>query len=232
MPLPIYLAMTAAEFEKNSCLPPQIAWMACHFSLYGKGITNLPNALPPGALLILNDRVPIRGHDPERICQQLLTFLERNPVFALLLDFQQPDQEEIRHLAAHLASAIGCKLAISSLYAQPGCPVFLPPCPPDLPLSEHIAPWKGWELWLDIAKSVQHLSLDAHGCHSLPFPREAQCPQPASNLHCHYGIQSHADSISFFLERKAEDLSDFLQSAENSGVTTAVGLYQELGALQ
>ena len=44
MALPLHLAMTAEEF--NTCpLPALPAYMACHFSAYGKGLQDLPQAL-------------------------------------------------------------------------------------------------------------------------------------------------------------------------------------------
>ena len=66
-----YLAMTPAEFNSVSQPPPDFAYMACHFSPYGTGLGNLPTVLPPESLLILNDRTPIHGHDPQRIFDQL-----------------------------------------------------------------------------------------------------------------------------------------------------------------
>ena len=47
-----FLAMTAAEIEHSTPLPPNVAWMACHFSPYGAGLSNLPKNLPAGSLLI------------------------------------------------------------------------------------------------------------------------------------------------------------------------------------
>ena len=37
-----YLAMTAAEMTQAGSLPRHAAWMACHFSPYSTGLTNLP----------------------------------------------------------------------------------------------------------------------------------------------------------------------------------------------
>ena len=71
MPLPIYLAMTAAEFRQNPAISGKIGWMACHFSPYGTGLSNCPTELPPGSMLILNDRTPVCGHDPALIAAQL-----------------------------------------------------------------------------------------------------------------------------------------------------------------
>ena len=72
-----YLAMTAAEMMGGAPLPGKTAWMACHFSPYSTGLCNLPAALPPGSLLILNDRTPIHGHDPERICRELVVLWDK-----------------------------------------------------------------------------------------------------------------------------------------------------------
>ena len=47
-----FLAMTAAEIQGTETLPPKTAWMACHFSPYSTGLSNLPKALPPGLSLI------------------------------------------------------------------------------------------------------------------------------------------------------------------------------------
>ena len=66
-----FLAMTGAEMRNNSFLPEKIAWMACHFSPYGLGLSNLPRSLPPGSLLMVDDITPIGKHDPSIILDQL-----------------------------------------------------------------------------------------------------------------------------------------------------------------
>ena len=50
-----YLAMTAGEIRGASVLPRRTGWLSCHFSPSGAGLSNLPVALPPGSLLILDD---------------------------------------------------------------------------------------------------------------------------------------------------------------------------------
>ena len=76
MAIPLYLAMTAREFRICKTVPANMAWMACHFSPYGTGLSNLPTSLPPGSMIILNDRTPICGHDPELIAAQLKELLK------------------------------------------------------------------------------------------------------------------------------------------------------------
>ena len=71
MPIPCYLAMTAAEYARAKELPGRLAWMACHFAPYGTGVVNLPQQLPEGSVLMLNDRIPICGHDPLLVADML-----------------------------------------------------------------------------------------------------------------------------------------------------------------
>lgn len=58
MGIPFYLAMTAAEFAVCRNLPPQVAWLACHFSSSGPGLTNIPTVLPSKSVLTIDDSQP------------------------------------------------------------------------------------------------------------------------------------------------------------------------------
>ena len=71
-----YLAMTAEEIATTDILPEHTAYMACHFSPYGTGLTNIPESLPKNAILILNDRIPFCGHDKALIAKQLAQLME------------------------------------------------------------------------------------------------------------------------------------------------------------
>ena len=226
-----YFAMTAAEIRGCSALPAGIAWMACHFSPYGTGLSNLPQELPEGSLLILNDRTPIHGHDPRRIAEQLAGTIEANHCCALLLDFQRPEQPETAALAQVLAEALPCPVAVSEQYAEGlACPVFLPPVPPDARLAAYLSPWEGREVWLEMALAGEVITLTEDGAASSPLPfREAPeegFPEPV--LHCHYRAQTSETQARFSLWRTKEDLEALLREAEALGVKCAVGLYQEL----
>ena len=94
-----FLAMTAAEIRGTETLPPKTAWMACHFSPYSTGLSNLPKDLPPGSMVILDDITPIHGHDAEAIAAQLRPRLEEMECSGVLLDFQRPGYEEAELLA-------------------------------------------------------------------------------------------------------------------------------------
>lgn len=232
MPLPVYMAMTEAEFRGCSELPEYSGWMACHFSPYGKGLSNIPEILPPDSLLIVNDRTPPQGHDPDYIAAQLLEAVDKLSVFGVLMDFQRPDQQEISDIAHAIGKALPCPVIVTHHYAN-ACqgPVLLPPLPPNKSLTEHLAPWKGKELWLELSLEGIALTLTENGCkaesceHS-PIP----CPLQDEALHCHYGIALQEKSAMFYLHRTDEDILRLLEQAETMGVKAAVGLYQELAA--
>ena len=228
------LAMTGAEIRANAALPENIGWMACHFSPYGTGITNLPPALPRGAMLILNDRTPIHGHDPERIAAQLQQTMRQQRCECLLLDFQRSGEPETAALVSHILDALPCPVAVSEGYAEgTGCPVFLSPLPADVPLSDHIAPWNGREIWLEAALEGKVITLTEDGAASSPLPRwdTPEGGYQENSLHCHYTISLTDTQAEFTLYRTREDLDNLLAEAEALGITRAVGLYQELGML-
>lgn len=225
-----FLAMTAAEIRVNSVLPPKIAWMACHFSPYGLGLSNLPRELPPGALLMVDDITPIHGHDSQQILDQLAECAEAFSCSGILLDFQRPDIDETAALVDVLTQGLPCPMAVSHFYAGAGTfPVFLPPVPPSVPPEEHFALWQDRELWLELALDAVEITVTEDGSSFTPL---LCVPDPVDsfreeNLFCHYRITEQPDAIKFLLWRTEEDLTGLLKHAERFGVTTAVGLYQE-----
>ena len=231
MAIPLYLAMTAEEFAKNTPHPDKVAWMACHFSHYGRGISDLPDKLPEGSVLILNDRVPIADHDPERICKQLSSWMKHRNLRGLLLDFQVPDNPKTALLTRYLTEELPCQVTVSSYYAQKGRPVFLPPVPLQIPLSEYLSPWEDFEIWLDASLGTCCMTVDHSGCHISDASDSGPFPHVDSVLHCRYRTCCEDGQVHFLLSRTKKDLASLLSEAENSGVTTAVGLYQELGRL-
>ena len=231
MAIPIYLAMTGAEFHGSRSLPSHIAWLSCLFSPYSTGITNLPRQLPMGSLLVLSDRIPICGHDSKLIKEQLRDTLQRLHCRGLLLDLQQADSDENLALAKELLT-LPFPVAVSESYAAEfDCPVFLSPQPLDTPLAEQLTPWQGREIWLDVAPQNLILSVTVQGCCREILPGNAAQLFPFYDcvLHCHYSITCADDSAKFHLYRGKDDLADLLADAESMGVTMAVGLYQELG---
>lgn len=231
MALPLYLAMTAAEMRANATLPAKMGYMACLFSPYGTGLSNCPKALPEGAMLILNDRTPICGHDPQLITNQLVELVQTFKCGCVLLDLQRGGVDETGALVKAIAESLPCPVGVSELYAEGvDCPVFLPPVPPDVPVGEYLRPWQGREVWLEAALdgAVITLTEDGSACAPLPLGRHPEGGHRDERLHCHYIINME-ENARFTLFRIREDLDALLAEAEAFGTTRAVGLWQELG---
>ena len=230
MAFPLYLALTAAEILNTATPPRPYAWMACHYSCYGTGLSNLPATLAPGSMVILNDRTPPGGHDPVMIAKQLAELVEAFSVDSVLLDLQRPDLEENARIAACIAETLACPVGVSAHYAKAlSCPVFLPPVPIHKPLGDYLAPWAGREIWLDAAIDRERITVTAKGSRIEPAPSVCVAGFEEKNLHCHYCIDIDKNQAVFTLWRTPEDLTALLQESEALGVTKAIGLYQELG---
>lgn len=226
-----YLAMTAAEIAENRKELPHIAWLACHFSSNAPGLANLPDWLPKDSLLTLTDQIPFRSQDTEPICRALTEVIAAFQCRGLLLDFQRPGMEDAFTLAKELAQALPCPVVVSELYAKGlTCPVFLSPVPLHQRLADHIAPWRGREVWLDISTEGERICLTEEGASFTPLPRfsGSETGHQDKNLHCHYSISLTESSAEFTLWRTREDLKDLISEAETCGIKTVVGLYQEM----
>lgn len=231
MGLDCYLAMTAAEFASCAPLPTHTAWMACHFSPSSQGLSNLPEHLPPGAMLIVDDSTPYDGHDPGRITEALQTVITKWSCACLLLDLQRPQDTHVASLCQRLTRELPCPVIVSEGYARElSCPVLLSPPPLLTELSDHLAPWKGRELWLEAAPDRQVVMVTETG--SARFPcLDTELPTPwfsEQRLFCRYHWVLEGRTARFTLMRTKEDLAAMLRAAKDMGVKGAVGLYQEL----
>jgi len=230
MPIPCYLALTAAEFATADLLPEKIAWMACHFSCYGTGLSNLPHKLPVGSMIILNDRTPADRHDPGRILDQLLELEERLQPDSFLLDFQRCGMPQNQEIAESLVQGLNRPIAVTAEYAAAlPCAVFLEPPPLHISLADHIAPWTGREIWLELAKETRKYTVAAEGC-TLTDLENQPLSEPVfteKELFCRYHAELAENAAIFTLQRTQEDLNTLLTEAR--GITRAVGLYQQLG---
>ena len=228
MAIPLYLAKTSWEFRQSPEQPDHLAWMACHFSPYGTGLTNLPATLPDNSLLILNDRTPVHGHDPKRIRDTVEEVIHQNNCFGILLDFQRPDCDETTKIVEELLT-LPCPVCVSDCYAKNwDCPVFLPPVPLNMTVEAYLACWLGREVWLEVAAECASLTATRTGCVHSSIPTAGNFPFRDQELLCHYRIDATDESVQFILRRDKEDLNDLLIKAEERGVTKAVGLWQEL----
>lgn len=225
MVLPRYLAQTAEEFTAGAVPPAHMAWMACHFSPYGTGLVNLPPVLPPNAMVILNDRIPMAGHDPDTVIAQLMQ-LEPD---SLLLDFQRPPEAQTLALVRSISASLSCPVGAPPVYCHHlQNPLFLPLLPPDRPLAEYLAPWHGRELWLEIGSGAITYAVTETGAVPGILPAVPRDGLADRALLCHYRIMSAPDRAVFEIWRTREDLEKLLEQAAPWGVTRAVGLWQEL----
>ena len=228
-----YLAQTAGELHGNIHTAEKTAYMACHFSLYTTGLSNVPEALPTGSMLILNDQIPICGHDPHRISGQLQETAERFSCDSLLLDFQRPGNKETAQLCHLLSAEMDCPLGISHHYANDlDCAVFLPPPPLDMPLTEHLKPWNNRKIWLEAALEAAEFTITADGCKVVPLPYEHHLEETFIEeiLHCRYRCEVDSEKIRFWLYRTIDQLEALLEEASTLGIEKSIGLYQQLCA--
>lgn len=227
-----YTAMTAAELQNATEIPPRLAWMACHFSCYGTGLSNLPRQLPDNAMVIINDRTPVLGHDPDVIAEQLRALYEELQPSYFLLDFQRPDNPETKAIAEALVESLPCPVGVSSYYAKGlPCPVFLPPPEIDVSLEKHLAPWRDREIWLEMAEDHQIATVTEAGCHFAPTEgKDTDNYLFDEQVFCHYQVEYGPEVATVDLHRGKAALHSLLECAEALGVALAVGLYQQLGA--
>ena len=231
MAIVLYLAMTAAEFCKFDSNYSHPAWMACHFSPYATGLSNLPTQLPPESLLIVNDRTPVLGHNPGQICDQLSTLMERFSCGGILMDFQREGETQTRAIAEAIA-ALPYPVAVTPAYAEGlPCGVFLPPIPLTTLPQAYFAPWQGREIWLEVATEAYTIRVDKEGNQRLPsFESVNFYPHTDLQLHCSYAIAPQKEYVDFHLQRNWENLYTLMESCAELGVSRFVGLYQQLGS--
>lgn len=232
MGLPLNLAMTPAEMFSTRALPEKIAWMACHFSPYSEGLTNIPDLLPVGSMLILNDRMPCQGHSPGLAVHQLTDAVSRLDCESVLLDFQRPPDAESEAMVKAIVQALPCPVAVSERHgAELSCPVFLPPAPLHIPLESYLKAHSGREIWLEAALCQEAVSVTAKGTTFTPQlpPEGLEGGFFDETLRCQYLTKISPEEVRFTLFDTAQSLPRKLELAQSLGVTRAVGLYQEIG---
>ena len=227
----LYLAMTAAELQQHSAPSFPIGWMACHFSPYGTGLSNIPRTLPPGSLLMVNDRTPVNGHDPGLIAAQLEETAHRLECNGIVLDFQRPHE----NLTQQIADAV-CQLPFPVAIAPPyaanrECAVLLPPIPLDMQPEVYLSAWEGREIWLEMVTDDSCIRITKDGNQKLPPVAQAlPYPHTDENMFCRYRIDVQSQHIDFHLCRDEGCLRALMEASEKWGIHRFVGLYQQLGS--
>lgn len=225
---PCYLALTAAEFLQETQLPEKAAYMACHFSCYGTGLSNLPDNLPDKSLIILNDRTPADRHESKVILSQMEALVEKHAPYGVLLDFQRQDVDVSREVAQLLTGSLPCPVGVTLPYGEElNCPLFLPPPPLHMPLDEHLAAYGDREIWLEVAPETQYYIVTENGC-CMQNAEGTELSQTVFSFppaFCHYCIETSREQIRFTLQRSREDISLLLDSDRR--ITCGIGLYQQ-----
>lgn len=224
---PPYLAMTAAEILSCNELPPRVAWMACHFSPYGRGLSNLPKELPPGSMLILNDRIEPQGIDPQLVVQQLLQAVQALECGSVLLEFQRPGNELTKAVAEAVCTALPCPLAVSDAYARDlGCAVFLPPPPLREDVAAYFSPWGGREVWLEVYEQWETLAIQKQCVELVTQPpvTAVDLPHYDAPCNCRYGMEVTEDRAIFTLHRGMEQWQN-----STCPITNLIALWQDYG---
>ena len=232
MEIPVFLAMTAGEVAQAEELPERLGWMACHFSAYGTGISNIPKSLPPGSMLMLNDRTPVCGHAPDAVAKALCEAADRLQCDCILLDLQREDKEALLPIIRAVLDRAGCPVGVCALYAANfDCPVLVPPVEPYKPLEEALAPWDGRELWLELSTGGTEITVTADGSRYAPllFHEPPEKAHYDKELCCHYEIQVTEKEVRFLLGRTEADLQALLEKAQVFNVTRSIQLWQEVG---
>ena len=229
----VYLAMTGAELKHCSQLPQKCAWMACHLSPGGNGLSYMPDAFPMQGLLCIDDSLLPDGHDPDRIAEQVRTLRERFSFDGIVLDFQRPFHRDLNILANKLQSALPCPVGITPQYEKDwNGALFLPPVPLNQAVADYLTPWKGRDLWLELSCERLCMALTTNGCVIQSTADSLQEPIFRENtLHCHYNIRLAENVALFTLERAQEDMAELIADAMPYGVAKAIGLYQEFGSI-
>lgn len=225
----VFLAQTYREMEQ---FPQQnTAYMACHFSPYSKGLSNIPPYLPEGSILLLDDSMPAQEHDPELVARQLAEFIQQFPVKAILLDFQGAKNAPCESMVDAILQDVPCPVAVTLRYAaKRNCPVFLSPCPVNVPLQKHLAPWLKQGVFLEIGTESTEITVTQEKSTYVPMPfgTEKTLPLTDSKLHCHYQVEVSSEKAVFTLQRNLGDLASLAEEALQLGVQGVVGLFQEL----
>lgn len=226
----VFLAQTCLEMEQFH--PQRLAYMACHFSPYSAGLSNMPQALPENSILLLDDSMPVQEHDPQVVTHQLQALVEQLSVQAVLLDFQGEKTLEITEMVSAILQALPCPVAVTEQYAKElSCPVFLAPPPLNMALPDYLAPWQDRRIYLEIAPQSVEFTVTETGCTCTPVHTTDNLPLQDKKLHCHYNVKVHTDKAVFTLQRTKEDLSALVNECYELGVCGAVGLYQELSGI-
>lgn len=230
MDLSCYIAMTAAEFRSATSLPDKAAWLSCHFSPRSRGLSNLPENLPGGSVLIVDDSYVPEEHDPALVAQQLADAASRFALNAVILDFQIPGMPKTKEMVTHLVKALPCPVCVAAPYAKSlNCPVLIPPPPLHVSPAKHFDAWRGREIWLESVPEAQKITVTEQGStiSAIPYLPPQKDFFTDEKLCCKYQTKIYDDRVEFTLVRDPEMVRNLLEQCKTFGIRHSVGLYQQ-----
>ena len=225
MDIKCYIAMTEAEIYSAPKLPQHTAWMACHFSPYGTGLTNLPRRLPENAMVILNDRIPPSGHDMVEIADTLNS-INCN---CYLLDFQIPKKKETEILVQYLSSQLRKPAAVSEYYSHCTNGPILAGLSPHRKVSDIIHDHSDREIWLELTTDIQMLSVYSDHTESISMNTGKQWKKYIAwdGICSRYHIELFDDHVDYYFSRTIPQIKQHLSQIDQTKITKAIALYQQ-----
>lgn len=209
----VYAAITGEEMGKISILPQNIAYLGTHFE--GNTLVDIPEALPEGSLLLIDDRVI-----PENVSIDLV-IVSLSHLFPCLsgiyLDFQQEDTP--KDLVHSLLKALPVPVGVPRRFGL-GIPV-VPPRRLSMLPEKHYLPG----CWAEGAVSAWELTLTKDGCTKKEVSAKESAYEEYSKLFCRYAVENDAEKAVFHLQNNRELLHR--EIAGNPSVDKWIVLYRD-----
>lgn len=230
MDLSIYLAFTQAEAAAMKAHSGKTAWLGCHLSAYGSGISCIQPARCD--MLVLTDETPAEGHDPDRVARELTEAARKCGCSRLLLDFQRPGVPVSAAITEAVVHSSPCPVGVTEGYAEGlECPVLVSPPPLWTALEGHLLRWKGREVWLEAVTEDAFVTVTPTGSQYRLCEPNGVFPYTDKKLSLSYRVEPSQAQMRVWLHRGTCELSGFLKHAYTLGIRTAVGLHQQLAAM-
>lgn len=226
-----YHAMTAAEWLTAPKLPEMPAWMACHFSPYGTGLSNLPKMLPADALIMVSDRISPAGHDAALMVSQLADLTAAFKPAAIVLDLEAPENDFCRELARQCCKLKNVEVAVASRYAQDlPCSVFLSAAQLWTKPEDWLQPWEGRTIWAEsvLQRGLVTVTDEGAAYKELPWEEPEEGLAVDEELQVAYRIRETKDAVEVMLWRGRKELDTWMQMLKGLGISRFLGLYQQL----
>ncbi len=189
----IYVVMTGKEIRDCGKLPEKIAYLGCHFG--GNGLVGLPDGLPEGSMLLIDDRVVPQESDIESALAQLKPLL---PKFSgIYLDFQR--EETPKEAANLLVEKLPFPVGVPKRFGI-GIPV-LPPRQLNLLPGDYYHPG----CWTEAAMTAWELTVTKDGCSKKEVPRKKDFSGHYSEiLYCSYSVEMDEEKAVFVMQNNRE----------------------------